>query len=689
MKRFALVSVLLYLFAHSLEAQTPRFIFDNDSLSQQISNQTPKARVIPTDSLARASMADSLSKIPPAIPAWHIDERFGERIPIAPDTSFIDFHRQSLVDGQDVAMTYLGNWGSPAQSRIFFDRGETSQFYFLDAFLPYYKRPSNQVFIDTKRPFSNIYYQSGGSRLSKEERFTGEMAMSFGKQLSVGFNVDYVYSRGYYAALANKQNSYDFWASYRSDKYQMHAFFGNNNFTNAENGGITNDAYLTGTVPDNPINTDQTQSFPTNIYDTWNKLRGRRLFVTNKYNLGYYTDEDDETFVPVASVILTNNYTDQQRRFHSNVADLLNTYYDYTADQSDLGVNKLNDRMSYWSFKNTLAISLNEGFRPWVKFSLKAFIEQDNRRYLRPGQKNSWVTSDKFSENSTVIGGVLSKEKGKFLRYNLLASVGVLGYNIGESRLAADISSHINIKGKEAIVGANAYIKNLKPTFFENNFYSKYHSFINNFDDIRRVYIGGSIQMPHTKTKLSGGVENLTNYIYYKGETREVIVNRQPINQISLASLQEGKNIQVVSLRLEQNMSYRILHWENQAVFQTSSNEDVLPLPKFSIYSNLYIQVKLAKVLGIQLGVDARYFTEYYGPGYDPSILQFYNQKETKIGNYPMMNAYANLNLKKAKFFVMMYNIGKDFNNSRYFSAAHYPLNPMIFKMGLSWNFTD
>ncbi|MFV0363552.1 MAG: putative porin [Suipraeoptans sp.] len=36
-----------------------------------------------------------------------------------------------------------------------------------------------------------------------------------------------------------------------------------------------------------------------------------------------------------------------------------------------------------------------------------------------------------------------------------------------------------------------------------------------------------------------------------------------------------------------------------------------------------------------------------------------------------------------------MYNIGKDFNDSRYFSMHNYLVNPMLFKFGLSWNFTD
>lgn len=689
MKRFAFILAIIYISVLNASAQTPRFIFDNDSLMQQIEpkQQSRPRPVIPSDSLARANMADSLSKVPPAIPAWNIDERFGERIPIPMDTMFTNFHNETLVEGYDVAMTYLGNIGSPAQSRIFFDRDETSQFNFLDAFSYMYKRPRNQRFIDTKRPYSNIFYQSGGSSISKEECFSGEMAISLNKKLSFGFNIDYLYARGYYASLANKQNNYDIWASYRTDNYQMHAFIANNNYTNSENGGLADDGYLSGNVGGKQVNTNKTQEFLTALDETWNKMRGRHIFLTNKYSVGYRKDDDDETFVPVASIILTNNYTDQQRHFLSN-SNGIDSLYNYVVDpELELDNGSISDRMSYWSFKNTLAIALNEGFRPWVKFGLKAFIEQDMRKYQVPGDKYPAYSSQQFSQNSTTIGGVLSKDKGNLLRYNLSAAFGVLGYNIGESRLTADISSRINIKGKDAIIKAEAYIKNLKPTFFENHYRSKLYNYDNDFSDIRRIYIGGEIIIPQTQTRIKGGVENLQNYIYYSYTSATTPASTIRNNTTDI--LQADKNIQVVSLSLDQNLKFKALHWDNQVVFQTSSNEDVLPLPKINIYSNLYLNLKLAKVLGIQLGVDARYFTEYYGPGYDPVLLQFQNQTETKVGNFPLINAYANFHLKKTRIFVMMYNIGKDFSNSRYFSAAHYPVNPMIFKMGLSWNFTD
>lgn len=669
MKKIAFISLFILIYVFGIQAQDSRFIFDGDSIPEEFQHRA--APII-------ESKGDSLSKIPPKVSAWNIDRRFGDRIPIEMDTLLHNFHQTSLIEGKDIAVSYLGNWGSPAQSMIFFNRDEPAQFPFLDAFSYYYKRPDNQRFLSTKIPYSNIMYQSGGSRQSKEERFTGDLSISYNKKFSIGFDIDYVYSRGYFQYLANKQLNYDFFASYIGDRYQMHAFIGNNSFTNSENGGITDPKYLSGNAPNSQIDKDQTLNFPTNFANTWNRVRGVRLYMTNKYDLGYNKKEDD-SFVPVASLILTSDYADQKRKFYSNMTDSLDRYYHYTPPQ-DLGVNPpLEDKTSYWSFKNTFAVRLNEGFREWVKFGLTAFVEQDFRKYSLPTENFTWLFNKEYSQNSTVIGGVLSKEKGKLLKYNLSADIGVLGYNLGQSNLKADITTTINIKGKDAYVKANGYIKNIKPTFYEDNYQSKYFSWTNNFSDVRKVYVGGEIYIPHTKTRIIGGVENIDNYIYYYYNPTD---RRPGINQHS-------GNIQIVSLQLDQKLSYGILHWDNKVAFQTTTEEDVIPLPKLSLYTNLYINVTLAKVLKIQMGVDAHYFSKYYAPGYDPALLQFYNQKNLEIGNFPFATAYANLHLKKTRFFVMMYNIAKDMGDSQYMTTPYYPVNPMIFKFGLSWNFNN
>lgn len=42
------------------------------------------------------------------------------------------------------------------------------------------------------------------------------------------------------------------------------------------------------------------------------------------------------------------------------------------------------------------------------------------------------------------------------------------------------------------------------------------------------------------------------------------------------------------------------------------------------------------KVLTMQVGIDAHWHTKYHVPGYEPALLQFYNQDEKEIGNYPI-----------------------------------------------------
>ena len=112
-------------------------------------------------------------------------------------------------------------------------------------------------------------------------------------------------------------------------------------------------------------------------------------------------------------------------------------------------------------------------------------------------------------------------------------------------------------------------------------------------------------------------------------------------------------------------------------------------MPDLSVYTNLYLKFKLAKVLSVQIGADMHYNTAYYAPYYEAATQQFQVQDEVKVGNYPLINAYVNFHLKQARFFVTAYNLSSKFVSPNYFSLAHYPLNPMVLKMGVAVRFNN
>ena len=116
----------------------------------------------------------------------------------------------------------------------------------------------------------------------------------------------------------------------------------------------------------------------------------------------------------------------------------------------------------------------------------------------------------------------------------------------------------------------------------------------------------------------------------------------------------------------------------------------LLPLPKLAVYSNMFISFKIAHVLHVNLGVDCNYYTRYYAPAYQPATMAFHTQQEKKLGNYPFMNAYADMKLYKTRFFVMYSHFNRGlFGSNDYFGALHYPMNPSRFQLGGTVDFEN
>lgn len=622
--------------------------------------------------------ADSLQRLA-GMTIWRIDARTGNRLPAVSDTLLHNFQHTTLPDSYSVAMGFLGPLGSPAISKIFFDREETETFLFNNAYSHYLKDPEKLNFVNTRIPYSRLGYYRAGPQQSREEHFDARLTSNFGKSLNIGLDVDLINARGFYAEQSVKHNNFSLFGNYLSDRLEAHAMMHLGSITHFENGGITDEQFITD--PEAVEQRFTSLDIPVRFRDTWNTLKNNRYFLAGRYNLGYHKLPQDSlhkgpgAFVPVASIALSSQYIQQHRRFLSYDTAYVNVdgvqmqqidrfyahrYYEGAVD----------DSIRYTSLKNCVSLSLREGFKEWVKFGLSAFLEYDLRHYSIRDTLGQGYASHR--ESAVTLGGVLNKQQGENLLFNLRADLGVLGVNLGEFRAMGNVETGFELAGKRTTLTAEAYIKNLKPKYLQENYSSKYFRWNHDLGDIRRVYLGGKLYIPFTHTTVSAGVENLQNYIYYG--TDKMIA-------------QEGGNIQVLTARIDQQLRLGIFHWDNEVVYQTSSNEEVIPLPTLSIYSNMFLKAKIVNELTLQLGVDAHYHTKYYAPGYEPALLQFYNQREREIGDYPIATLYANMHLKQTRFFLMFYNVGpKVLKKNESFSLPGYPVNPFVFKLGLSVN---
>ncbi len=60
-----------------------------------------------------------------------------------------------------------------------------------------------------------------------------------------------------------------------------------------------------------------------------------------------------------------------------------------------------------------------------------------------------------------------------------------------------------------------------------------------------------------------------------------------------------------------------------------------------------------------------------------------------KLGNYPLMNAYVNMKLSKARFYVLYSHVNQGLTGRDYFSIPHYPLNPRRLLLGVAVDFAN
>ena len=390
-------------------------------------------------------------------------------------------------------------------------------------------------------------------------------------------------------------------------------------------------------------------------------------------------------YVPVTSFIHTVKFDNYRRIYeaYQTPADYyLNEYY----DAGRLTGDSIYDQTKHWHMKNTFAIAMLEGFNKWAKAGLKAFAGYDLRHYELPTMEGGF---EKYNEHVLSVGGQLSKQEGKTLHYNAVAEIGLTGVDAGTLAIDGNVDVNIPFLGDTLQVRGDAFFHRETPSFYYRNYHARHLWWENDLDKTIHTRIMGTLSFPKTRTKLRVAVDEIKNYTYFSQSYD--ITEKGLRTGVMVTPMQESGGINLLTAQLEQNFRLGILNWENQFTYQHSSKESVLPVPAFNAYTNLYIKFKVVKVLNVDLGADMRYFTSYEAPDYSPYMGQYTVQgngeNNVKIGNYPIVNVYANVHIKHTRFFVMMSHINAGQGDKNYFFAPHYPMNERVFRIGVSWNF--
>lgn len=613
-----------------------------------------------TDSIA--SPKQKSEKPVKHIKVWHISEQLAVADTIPMDTATINFPDQNPVETFSIANSYGGNLGLPLQSKLYFNRPQGSDFLFDNAYKPYTLDISSASFYDTTFPFTNLTYLTGGSAYRKEEQVKFLFTASPSGKANFGTTLDYIHAVGEYNNQAAKRFSGGIFGRYNGKHYSANGLVAVNNHFNYENGGLSDLSYLT-----NPDLNVKPKDIPVAITG-YSVFRKNQFYYNHSYSIGFNRD------VKVSADSVRSEYVPVTRFGHTiKLEEMKKRYYEPTMERkfyefSDTTRKIANDTAAVRTLTNLVSISLEEEFNKWMKFGLTGYVENEIQQFTY--QPDS--TLYRATKSNTRVGGVLSKNRGTNFRYSLLGDIYLIGYKLGEFRLEGKAIGNFKLFNEQISLSANAFIRNEEPAYYLQHYYSTHFRWDNQFSKMYKTHVSGSFSLPKFYTQLNVGVENITDYIYF--------------NEKALPEQYQG-NIQVLSADLKQDFHFGKFVLENNAVYQVSSVPDVLPLPGLTLFHNFYYYSKWFKDLYPQLGASVRYHSNYYAPAYMPATGQFYTQKEVLIGNYPILNVYANFHLKQARFFIEYNHLNKYFMSGAHFYMPNYPINPPVMKLGLSWNF--
>ena len=734
------------------------------------------------------NMADSLGtdkEIPKGIKVWTVDQRFGDRRQAELDTMSYMYPNTIFTTGLRGEYNTTGNLGAPRINRIFINRAEADQFLFTQPY-DYIVSPVDQFhFTNTLSPFTNLDYNTAGNRTNGEDHFKAKFAVNAGKRLGVGFNVDYLYGRGFYSSQSTSHFKYLMYGSYIGDRYQAHLIFSTITQKVTENGGITNDEYIKH--PESFDDNYATNEIPTVLERNWNRNNNLHVFLTHRYNLGFsrkvkmskeeiearkfamasqkenqaqkdleearrkakregrefdekkfkkqtFSGRPDNArvvntsaptdststkapseriavngkaaadslraleakaaqdtmwmkneYVPVTSFIHTMKF-DTYRRIYQAYETPKDFYADTFNPAGNYPGDSIYDKTTHYRVQNTFAISLLEGFNKWAKAGLKAFVTSDLRHFTLPTETE---IAKAYNEHNLSIGGQLIKSQGKTLHYDATLETWLTGKDAGQMKIDADADVNFALFGDTVRLQASGFFHRLNPTFYYRHYHSKHFWWDN--DDMSKIIhtrIEGKFGYEKTKTTVRVAFDNIKNHTFFAMGYNVTDDFGRTGNTLSV--VQKSGAISLLTLELQQKLKLGPLHWDNVITYQKSSDDMALPVPDLNIYTNLFLRFKIARVLKCDFGADARFFTKYYAPDYSPALGQYAVQtgnNRTEVGNYPIVNVYANFHLQRTRFFVMMSHINAGQGKPDYFLAPHYPLNQRIFRFGVSWNF--
>lgn len=652
---------------------------------------------------------------------WTHDRNFNEIQLFDYDTTYNWHYNDLPIYREDINANHLGPAGSASQLYNFFRREEADNAIFFTPYQIYNYTPENLPMYNTKTPYTELAYW--GTLFGKDEKEESNIKILTTQNILPEWNVTLEYHRfGSKGMLLNEDtDNRTFVAStnYMGKRYLMHAGYIYNKVSRTENGGIVDNFWIRDTTVDgkeiavalnsahnkikkNTVFLDQSYRIPFNfIYDIGKGKRKARkaeearrdsiMATGDSTAIAALLEEEkaresekmaaDSLDRDITSAFIghSSEYTVYTKNYTDAIDAGDETGRDFYGNRFFINPTNSTDSMRVMRLENRVFLRLQPWKADGIVSKLDVGIGDKLLNYYDYSPSNYLSTRRNTVLNSMYIYAGAQGQYKKYFDWNATGKYTFLGYEVNDFGIDANLtfSAYPFRRDKSSPLLLNAHFEtSLKePDHYQQRLFTNHFRWENDFGKISTTKIEGRLMIPRWNLEAMFGYALLGNNIYY--DTDGIV-------------RQNGQAMSVMSAYLRKDFRLWKFHLDHQALFQVSSNPDVLPLPMLALNFRYYLQFDVVKkVMQMQIGANGRYTTRWYAPAYNPVAGVFHNQNEEMYGNCPDIDVFVNIQWKRACIFIKLVNVGLGWPNDQadYFSAHHYILPQRTLKVGIFWPF--
>lgn len=657
---------------------------------------------------------------------WNMDSKFQNLTNLRVqdvDTSYNRNFYDYPFMREDINATWLGVAGSPVQFYDYFKRTEEDNAIFYTPYQSWSFSPETLPQFNTKTPYTELCYY--GTLFANREKEEMNVRMLTTQNITPKLNMlIYVHNfkgNGMLKREDTANKTFSAATNYLGERYLMHAGFIYNKIERSENGGLIDPMWIRDTLVD-------AREIDVYLRDASNTLKKSTLFLDQSYRIPFtFLDKDERAArkeeklkiarrdsimasgdsTAIAALLMEEEAANQLAKTTEVAADTLITdvttaFIGHSSEWSVFSkkyTDNITDDFGKEFYHNRFYLN------PTTSADSLKVMRFENRAYIRlqpwsadaivskldVGIGDKLVSHYSFSPESYLTGptNVLHNSaylyagaNGQYLNYFTWSASGdytFAGHELNDFGIEGDITANFYPfrRARKSPVTLNGHFETSlrEPDYYEQHVYTNHYKWDNNFSKISKTKVEASVAVPKWKLAASVGYGLLANNIYY--DTLGIV--RQNTTPMS-----------VMTAEIKKDFVLGKFHFDHRAMFQLSSNEEVMPLPMLALNFRYYLQFDVVKnVMQMQIGANTLYTTRWYAPAYNPVLGVFFNQTKEQYGNCPYVDAFVNIQWKRVSIFVKGLNINMGWPNKSadYFTAAGYIAPQRTIKFGITWPF--